>query len=77
MISTLFQCSESTWFLCLLCLKKAKGTDNMHFEEYNFSCIYLVKHMGRYSSLEYALFFLVLSIYVGFNNILFKRQGDW
>lgn len=36
----------------------------MHFEEYNFSCIYLVKYMGRYSSLESASFFLVISIYV-------------
>lgn len=47
----------------------------MHFEESNFSCIYLVKCMGRYSSLEYAFFPLVLSIYVEFNNTLFKRQG--
>lgn len=36
----------------------------MHFEAYNFSCIYFVRCMGRYSSLEYALFFLGLSICV-------------
>lgn len=39
-------------------LKKAKSTDNMHFEEYNFSCIYLVKYMGRYSSWNMLYFFL-------------------